>query len=147
MSSRTKRPTNTALLRQEFSFYANDEVLNQVLKNIAAEGVTIIAFTITKMDMGNVNFVRIVVGTPTSNNSRANMVVRDVLQSAGIRYHQEEVIQIIVTPSPGVLGSILQTLYHRVIVFATYSGVNSIILNVSNIRTALNLLKQNNIIS
>lgn len=144
--SSTKRPKNTALLRQEFSFYANDEFLNQVLKNIAAEGVTLIAFTITKMDMGNVNFVRMVVGTPTSNSSRANMVVRDVLQSAGIRYHQEEVIQIIVTPAPGVLSSILQTLYHRVIVFATYSGVNSIILNVSNIKTALNLLKQNNII-
>jgi hypothetical protein len=146
MSNKTNQPNSTATLRQEFSFYANDETLNTILRNIAAQGVTIIAFTINKLDMGNVNFVRMVVGPLSSNSSRANSVARDALRSADVRYHQEEVIQIIVTPAPGILSRILQSLYHHVVVFAAYSGANSIILNVSNNQTALKLLKQDNII-
>ena len=147
MSNKTNQPNSTtATLRQEFSFYANDGTLNTILRNIAAQGVTIIAFTINKLDMGNVNFVRMVVGPLSSNSSRANSVARDALRSAGVRYHQEEVIQIIVTPAPGILSRILQALYHHVVVFAAYSGANSIILNVSNNQTALKLLKQDNII-
>lgn len=88
MSTKPKKSTSMAVLRQEFSFYAPDGVLNTILKNIAAEGVTVIAFTITKMDMGNLNFVRMVVGPLNSNSSHANRVARDVLNSAGVRYHQ-----------------------------------------------------------
>lgn len=147
MSMGSKKKNLTSTLRQEFSFYVNDEALSTILKNIAAEGVTIAAFTITKMDMGSVNRVRLVVGPDSSNSSHANLVARDALQSLGVRYHQEEVIQIIGNPrTPGVLSSILQTLFHHVVVFATYSGVNSIILNVSDIQTALQLLKENSII-
>ncbi|MBI0578249.1 hypothetical protein IEC97_12835 [Neobacillus cucumis] len=146
MSNKTNQPNFTATLRQEFSFYANDETLNMILRDIAAQGVTIIAFTINKLDMGNVNFVRMVVGPLSSNSSRANSVARDALRSAGVRFHQEEVIQIIVTPAPGILSRILHSLFHHVVVFAAYSGANSIILNVSNNQTALKLLKQDNII-
>jgi hypothetical protein len=146
LSSKSKKFSST--LRQEFSFYANDELLNTILKNIADQGVVISAFTIAKMDMGSVNFARIVVGPSGANSSHANMVTRDVLHTAGVRFQQEEVIQILApTGTPGVLSSILQTLLHHVVVFATYSGANSIILNVSNIQTALQLLRQNNIIS
>ncbi|MEH7117458.1 hypothetical protein V7128_08565 [Neobacillus vireti] len=146
MSNNTNKPNSTATLRQEFSFYANDETLNAILRDIAAQEVTIIAFTINKLDFGNVNFVQMVVGPLRSNSSRANSVARDALRSAGVRFHQEEVIQIIVTPAPGILARILQSLYHHVVVFAAYSGANSIILNVSNNQTALKLLKQDNII-
>jgi hypothetical protein len=145
MGSKTKKLTYT--LRQEFSFYANDEALNTILKNIAAGGVTIAAFTITKMNMGRGNLVRLVVGPDSSNSPYANKVAQDAIHSIAVRYHQEEVIQIIGNPrTPGVLSIVLQTLYHHVVVFATYSGVNSIILNVSDIQTALRLLKKNNII-
>ncbi len=136
-----------ATLRQEFSFYANDEDLNTILRKIAAEGVTIIAFTITKVNGGRINFVRLVVGPENSNSSRANMVLADVLREIGIRYHQKEVIQLIVViPAPGILSSILDALYHHVIVFAAYTGDNSAILDVSDIQTALKFLKKNNVI-
>ncbi len=146
MSNKTYQPNSTATLRQEFSFYANDETLHTILRNIAAQGVTIVAFTINKLDMSNVNFVRMVVGPLSSNSSRANAVARDALRSAGVRYHQEEVIQIIITPTPGLLSRILESLYHHVVVFVAYSGANSIILNVSNNQTALTFLRQDNII-
>ena len=142
---KTKKLTVT--LRQEFSFYANDGVLNTILKNIAAGGVTIAAFTITKINMRNVNFVRLVVGPDSSNSSQANLVAQDALRSLGIQYDQEKVIQLIGNPgTPGILNTILQTLYHHVVVLATYTGVNSFILNVSDMQTALRLLKKNNII-
>jgi hypothetical protein len=137
----------TVTLRQEFSFYANDEVLNTILKNIAAGGVTIAAFTITKINMRNVNFVRLVVGPDRSNSSQANLVAQDALRSLGIQYDQEKVIQLIGNPgTPGILSNILQILYLHVVVFATYTGVTSIILNVSDIQIALRLLKKDNII-
>lgn len=145
MSNNTKK--FTAVLRQEFSFYANEEVLDSVLDDIADQGVTIVAFTITKLDMGRVNFVRMVVGPDNSNSSRANQIARDALRRAGVRFHQEEVIQIIVSPAPGILRNVLRALSPRVVVFAAYSGINSIILNVSDIPTALQLLRQNNIIA
>jgi hypothetical protein len=145
LDSKSKKLTVT--LRQEFSFYANDEVLNTILKNIAAGGVTIAAFTITKINMRNVNFVRFVVGPDSSNSAKANLVAQDVLRSLGIQYDQEKVIQLIGNPgTPGILGETLQTLFQHVVVFATYTGVNSFILNVSDIQTALRLLKKNNII-
>ncbi|WP_423798395.1 hypothetical protein [Neobacillus sp. SAB-20_R2A] len=145
MSNNTKK--FTAVLRQEFSFYATDEVLDSVLDDIAAQGVTVVAFTITKLDMGRVNFVRMVVGPDTSNSSRANQIARDALRRAGVRFHQEEVIQIIVSPAPGILRNVLRALRPQVVVFAAYSAINSIILNVSDIPTALQLLRQNNIIA
>ncbi|MCH6267733.1 hypothetical protein [Neobacillus citreus] len=145
MSNNTKK--FTAVLRQEFSFYANEEVLDSVLDDIADQGVTIVAFTITKLDMGRVNFVRMVVGPDNSNSSRANQIARDALRRAGVRFRQEEVIQIIVSPAPGILRNVLRALSPRVVVFAAYSGINSIILNVSDIPTALQLLRQNNIIA
>lgn len=145
MSNKTKK--FTAVLRLEFSFYANDEVLDSVLEDIAAQGVTVAAFTITKLDMGRVNFVRMVVGPDSSNSSRANQIARDALHRVGIRFDQEEVIQIIVTPAPGILRNVLRSLPPQVVVFAAYSGINSIILNVSDIPTALQVLKQNNIIA
>ncbi|MGG3563271.1 hypothetical protein ABES03_16900 [Neobacillus rhizosphaerae] len=145
LDSKTKKLKVT--LRQEFSFYANDEVLNTILKNIAAGGVTIAAFTITKINMRNVNFVRFVVGPDSSNSSQANLVAQDALRSLGIQYDQEKVIQLIGNPgTPGILSTILEALYLHVVVFATYTGVTSIILNVSDIKSALRLLKKNNII-
>ncbi|MDP4087072.1 MAG: hypothetical protein Q8934_21145 [Bacillota bacterium] len=144
MSSKTKG--FTAVLRQEFSFYATDEVLDTILENIAAGGVSVIAFTITKMDMGSVNFVQMVVGPLTSNSSLANMIARDALHSAGVRFHQKEVIQIIIAPAPGILRRVLHALFHHVVVIAAYSGINSIILNVSDIEAALQILRKNNII-
>lgn len=145
MDSETKKLTAT--LRQEFSFYANDEVLNTILKNIAAGGVTLAAFTITKINMRNVNFARLVVGPDRSNSSQANLVAQDALRSVGVQFDQEKVIQLIGNPgTPGILSNVLQVLSHHVEVFATYTGVNSFILNVSDIQLALRLLKKNNIV-
>lgn len=145
VDSQTKKLTVT--LRQEFSFYANDEVLNTILKNIADGGVTIAAFTISKINMRNVNFARLVVGPDSSNSSQANLVARDALRSLGIQFDQEKVIQLIGNPgTPGILSNVLQILSHHVEVIATYTGVNSFILNVSDIQLALRLLKKNNIV-
>lgn len=145
MDSKTKKLTVT--VRQEFSFYANDEVLNTILKNIAAGGVTIAAFTISKINMRNVNFARLVVGPDSSNSSQANMVAQDALRSVGVQYDKEKVIQLIGNPgTPGILSNVLQILSHHVEVIATYTGVNSFNLNVSDIQLALRLLKKNNIV-
>jgi hypothetical protein len=150
MSCKNKKNTAaamaTALVRKEFSFYAKEDALNEVLEDIAAEGVTIVAFTITKGDKRNVNFVRMIFGPDSSNSSFANNVARDALQSAGIRFNEEKVIQVIVAPAPGLALRVFQAL-DNVKVFATYSAVNSIILNVSDIKAALKSLKKNNIIS
>lgn len=143
MRSKTNKNTATALLRNEFSFYANEKGLEKIFESIAEEGVTIIAFTIT--NMRNVYFVRMVAGPPGSNSSFANSVVRDALHSAGVRYHEKEVIQVIVAPAPGIARNIFQALTD-VRLIASYSAVNSIILNVSDNQTALKLLRENNII-
>ncbi len=134
------------VLRQEFNFYANDEVLDQIFKDIADAGVTLIAFTITAMNRRNTNFVRMVVGPPNANSSYANRVARNALHSAGVQYHEKEVLQIIAAPSPGFGRSVFQTLYNLRL-FATYSAANGFILNISNPETALKILKQNNIIN
>jgi hypothetical protein len=145
VDSKSKKLTVT--LRQEFSFYANDEVLNTILKKIAAGGVTIAAFTITKINMRNVNFARLVVGPDSSNSSQANLVARDALRSIGIQFDQEKVIQLSGNPgTPGILSNVLQILSHHVEVIATYTGVNSFILNVSDTQMALRLLKKNKIV-
>jgi hypothetical protein len=146
VSRKTNENTAIALLRQEFSFYANEEELDRVLGFIADEGVTLIAFTITTMDRGDVYFVRMIVGPPSSNSSFANKVAREALHSVCIRYHEKEVIQIIVgEPSPGFGRRILQALC-PLRLFTTYTGDNSLILNLSDNRTALKLLRDNNII-
>lgn len=135
-----------AILRQEFNFYANDDVLDQIFEDIADAGVTLIAFTITAMNRRNMNFVRMVVGPPNANSSSANRVARNALHSAGVRYHEKQVIQLIVPPTPGFGRSVFRTLYNLRL-FATYSAVNGFILNISNPETALKILKQNNIIN
>ena len=143
---KTNENTSIALLRQEFSFYANEEELDRVLGFIANEGVVLIAFTITTTERGDVYFVRMVVGPPSSNSSFANKVAREALHSVCIRYHEKEVIQIIAgEPTPGLGRRILQALC-PLRLFTSYTGDNSLILNLSDNRTALKLLRENNII-
>jgi hypothetical protein len=146
VSRKNNENTATALLRQEFSFYANEEELDRILGMIAAEGVALIAFTITSIDRGNVYFVRMIVGPESSNSLFANNVAREALHSVCIRYHEKEVIQIIVgEPQPGLGRRILRALC-PLRLFTTYTGDNSLILNLSDNRTALKLLRENNII-
>ncbi|WP_419888683.1 hypothetical protein ACN6MT_26255 [Neobacillus niacini] len=146
MRRNTNDNTAIALLRQEFSFYVNEAELDRVLGFIADEGVTLIAFTITTMDKGDVYFVRMIVGPNNCNSSFANKVAREALHSVCIRYHEKEVIQIIISePSPGFGRKILQALC-PLRLFATYTGDNSLILNLSDNRTALKLLREANII-
>jgi len=144
MKNKTRTNPATAVIRREFSFYADDDSFNDILADLAAEGVTIIALTVTALNMG-VNFVRMVVGPPNSNSSFANMVARNALTSAGVRFREKKVIQIIAAPSPGRGLRIFQAL-RNVRLIAAYTGVNSIILNVSNIKTALAILMKKNII-
>jgi hypothetical protein len=154
MSCKKKKntATATAVVRKEFSFYTSEEVLNEILGDVAAEGVTIVAFTITKVDKRNkkskksVYFARLIFGPDSSNSSFANKVAREALQSAGVQFNEKKVIQLIVAPAPGVALRVFQAL-ENVEVFATYSAVNSIILNVADIKAALKALKKSGIIS
>jgi hypothetical protein len=137
----------TPQIRLEFSFSVNDETLNNILAGLAARGVSLTGYMITKMD--SINFARIVVGPPQSNSPRDNYVVREVLRSAGVRFQEKKVIQLLglEAGTPGVLSRIFQALFHQVRVNAIYAGeLNAIFLNVSNINLALRLLKQNHII-
>ncbi|MDR6120586.1 hypothetical protein QFZ87_000183 [Bacillus sp. SLBN-46] len=137
----------TTRIRQQFTFTANNDILNEVLAEISNEGVSFTAFTITRMR--DTNLVRIVVGPPRSNDAESNRVVREVLRSAGVRYQEEEVIQLqgLKTGTTGVLSRIYNSLFHVVKVKAIYLGEeNAIIINVSDVQTALRLLEQNNII-
>ncbi|WP_423800424.1 hypothetical protein [Neobacillus sp. SAB-20_R2A] len=138
----------TSQIRQQFTFNADDENLNTILRNISNRGVSFTAFTITKLK-NNTNFVKIVVGPPESNSPEANRVVREVLRSQGVRFQEEKVIQLrsFQTGVPGVLARIYDALFRFVKVKAIYAGeLNSIILNVSDVEKALQLLRQNNII-
>jgi len=143
MRNMTNQNRLKALVRHEFSFYANDNALNNIFEKIAADGVAIIAFTIT--NRMNVNFVRMIAGPLNSNSSFANKVVRNALRSERIQYDETEVIQIIFSPSPGVGLGIFQAL-RNMRVFAAYSAANGIIINGSDTQTVLNLLKQAHVI-
>ncbi|MDR4946532.1 hypothetical protein [Neobacillus cucumis] len=137
----------TPRIRQQFTFTANDETLNNIIKNITNRGVSFTATTITKLQ--NTNLVRIVVGPPQSNDPDANRVVRDVLHSAGVRFKEEKVIQLLglITGTIGVLSRIYEALFRNVKVKAIYYGEdNAIIVSVSDVKTALRLLEENDII-
>jgi hypothetical protein len=137
----------TPRIRQQFTFTANDETLNRVLEEISDEGVSFTAFTITRMS--DTNLVRIVVGPPRSNDPASNRVVREILRSEGVRFQEEEVIQLLGlrTGTTGVLSRIYRALFREVKVKAIYLGEeNAIIISVSDVQTALRLLEQNNII-
>lgn len=137
----------TARIRQQFTFTADDETLNNIIKNISIRGVSFTASTITKLQKNNL--VRIVVGPPRSNDPVANRVVRDVLRSAGVRFQENKVIQLLglITGTTGVLSRIYEALFRNVKVKAIYYGEdNAIIVSVSDVETALRLFEQNNII-
>ncbi|WP_419888282.1 hypothetical protein ACN6MT_23345 [Neobacillus niacini] len=137
----------TARIRQQFTFTADDQTLNNIIKNISNRGVSFTGTTITKLQ--NTNLVRIVVGPPLSNDPDANRVVRDVLCSAGVRFLEEKVIQLLglVTGTIGVLSRIYEALFRKVKVKAIYFGEdNAIIVSVSDVKRALRLLEKNDII-
>ena len=137
----------TVRIRQQFTFTANDETLNRIIRNISNSGVSFTAFTITKLQ--NTNLVRAVVGPPGTNDPNANRVVREALRSSGVRFREEEVIQLLglTTGVVGVLSRIYAALFRNVKVKAIYQGEeNAIIINVSDVRTALRLLERNDII-
>jgi hypothetical protein len=158
MSCKNKKKntaTGTALVRKQFSFYTSEEALEEILGDIAAEGVTITAFTITKVDKktkknkkrkSNIYFARLVFGPDDANSSFANKVAREALQSAGVQFNEKKVIQVIVASAPGVALRVFQAL-ENIEVPATYSGINSIFLNVDDIKAALKALKKSGLIS
>ncbi|WP_079504149.1 hypothetical protein [Mesobacillus jeotgali] len=137
----------TPVIRQQFTFTANDRTLNEIIAKISNRGVSFTAFTITKLH--EINLVRIVVGPPRSNDPASNRVVREVLDSLGVKYKEEQVIQLLglETGAQGVLTRIYSSLFREVKVRAIYQGEeNAIILNVSNIKKALRLLAEEGII-
>lgn len=137
----------TPRIRQQFSFQVRDETLNKILKNISNKGISFTGYTITKLQ--NINMVKIVVGPPRSNDPIANSVVREVLRLLGVRFQEKKVIQLlgVIAGTPGILSAIYNALFRKVSIDAIYQGeLNAIILSVSNVREALRILKQNNLI-
>ncbi len=137
----------TVRIRQQFTFTANDYTLDHIIEDVSERGVSFTAFTITKLQ--NTNLVRTVVGPAGSNDPASNRVVREVLRSAGVRFLEERVIQLLglAAGARGVLTRIYRALFRDVKVKAIYQGEeNAIIINVSDVNKALRLLEQNNII-
>ncbi len=135
------------LIRTQFAFRANDYILHLILGFIADNGTSITGYFQNKYK--NINIVKLVVGPPGSVNPNDIRIVRKILSSLGVRFKEEKVIQIIKTVpgTPGVIRSIFNSLWRKVIVKSIYLGEETaIFVNSTNIVKAILILKQNNII-
>jgi len=132
----------TLKIRTQFCFHTNDRILNRILNSIANGKANITAYCQTKKN--KMNSVKLVVGPSDSVSHRQKHVVREVLRSLGVMFHEKRVIQIltIVAGVPGDIRSIYGALFRKVKVNAIYDGDdNASIVSVSNIKLAVQILK------
>ncbi|WP_088014699.1 hypothetical protein [Gottfriedia acidiceleris] len=134
--------------RTQFTFIVNDDTLSCILRDIANDSVNIVGILQTKSGENN-NFVRLVPGTTESENKRDLKVVRKVLAIFNVKYKEETIIAILNIPPgiPGVFSKFYASLWCKVGVKSFYIGEkDSIFLNVSNIKKATEILKNDNLV-
>ncbi|QFT87527.1 hypothetical protein FIU87_02585 [Bacillus sp. THAF10] len=133
-------------IRTQVTFTASDRELSKILNGLAEAGVNINGYFQTLAGKRN-SFVRMVVGTTSEETERDVRTLRKVLRIVGVRYRENQVIQLLdpVSGVPGQLNAIFGTLWCKMQVRAIYLGEDSTIyLDVSNIGLALKLLSKEN---
>ena len=131
-------------IRTQFTFTVSDQDLSRVLNGLAEQSVNINGYFQT-LSGKNFNFVRMVVGTSAEESERDIRVVRKVMKQVGVRYKENQVIQLLdsVSGVPGQVNAIFGTLWCKMQVRALYLGEdNNIYLAVSNIGYAIRLLSE-----
>jgi hypothetical protein len=120
-------------IRTQFSFVVDDRTLSCFLSGIAKLEINITGYMQTKLFeinnnrkniSSNCNVVRLVVGSPDSENDTDIIGVRNVLDTLGINYQVNPVIQVLEVPPgvPGAINGIFGALWCKVIVNAIYPG-------------------------
>lgn len=145
----------TFKIRTQFSFIVDDPTLSYILSGIAKQEINITGYLQTKLFeiennnpnnlYSNCNVVRIVVGSPDSENSSDLLGVRKVLDRLGVKFQEKSVIQAVDIPPgiPGIINGIFGALRCKVIVNAIYIGEETrIFIDASDIREALLILSQ-----
>ncbi|WP_404469492.1 hypothetical protein [Sutcliffiella horikoshii] len=133
-------------IRTQFTFTVSDRNLSRILNGLAEDSVNINGYFQTLAGK-KFNFVRMVVGTSVDESERDIRVVRKVMKQVGVRYRENQVIQLLdsVSGVPGQVNAIFDTLWCKMQVRAVYLGEdNNIYLDVSNIGYALRLLSEEN---
>ncbi|WP_404447606.1 hypothetical protein LG307_02355 [Sutcliffiella horikoshii] len=133
-------------IRTQFTFSLSDPDLSRILNGLAEENVNINGYFQTLAGK-KYNFVRMVVGTTAEENERDIRSVRKVMKKVGVRYRENQVIQLLnrVSGVSGQVNAIFGTLWCKMQVRAVYLGEdNTIYLDVSNIGYAIRLLSEEN---
>lgn len=137
-------------IRMQFSFIAGDRTLSCVLSGIAKQGINIAGYLQTKLfEIDNnshnncsphYNVVRLVVGSPESENESDLIGVRNVLDSLGVKFKEKLVIQVveIIPGIPGIINGLFGALWCKVTVNALYYGEETrLFIDTSDICKAL----------
>jgi len=133
-------------IRTQFTFSVSDRDLSRILNGLAEERVNINGYFQTLAGK-KYNFVRMVVGTSAGESERDVKTVRKVMKKVGVRYKENQVIQLLdsISGVPGQINAIFGTLWCKMQVRAVYLGEdNTIYLDVSNIGYAIQLLSEEN---
>ncbi|NMH72159.1 hypothetical protein HF078_03625 [Bacillus sp. RO2] len=133
-------------IRTQFTFTVSDRDLSRILNGLAEESVNINGYFQTLAGK-KFNFVRMVVGTSAEERERDIRAVRKVMKRVGVRYRENQVIQLLdsISGVPGQINAIFGTLWCKMQVRAVYLGEDSTIyLDVSNIGYAIRLLSEEN---
>ncbi|MGD6781805.1 hypothetical protein ACQCT3_19835 [Sutcliffiella horikoshii] len=131
-------------IRTQFTFTVSDRDLSRILNGLAEESMNINGYFQTLAGK-SFNFVRMVVGTSAEESERDIRVVRKVMKWVGVRYRENQVIQLLDSTSgvPGQVNAIFGTLWCKMQVRAVYLGEdNNIYIDVSNIGHAIRLLSE-----
>lgn len=142
-------------IRTQFSFIVNDPTLSSILGGIAKQGINVTGFLQTKpVNTENTNahnygsdqnIVRLVVGSPDSENSSDLLGARKVLDNLDVEFQEKPVIQVVGIPPgvPGIFNSIFGALWCKVMVYAMYVGeLTRLILDTSDILETLLILSR-----
>ncbi|UAL47848.1 hypothetical protein K7887_02445 [Sutcliffiella horikoshii] len=131
-------------IRTQFTFTVSDRNLSRILNGLAENSVNINGYFQTLAGK-KFNFVRMVVGTSVDESERDIRVVRKVMKQVGVRYRENQVIQLLdsISGVPGQVNAIFATLWCKMQVRAVYLGEdNNIYLDVSNVGHAIRLLSE-----
>ncbi|NLP52571.1 hypothetical protein [Bacillus sp. RO1] len=133
-------------IRTQFTFTVSDPDLSRILNGLAEESVNVNGYFQTLAGK-KFNFIRMVVGTSVEERERDIRAVRKVMKRVGVRYRENQVIQLLdsISGVPGQINAIFGMLWCKMQVRAVYLGEDSnIYLDVSNIGYAIRLLSEEN---
>ncbi|MCA0986566.1 hypothetical protein [Guptibacillus algicola] len=131
-------------LFRQFTFQTNDQVLSCFFNELASQNINITGYMQAK-EANGINFVKVVVGTPSTQTASDLETTRSVLRSLGVKNREYDIIQVFGFPpvTPGVLNTLFGALWCKVNVKAMYVGEESLIfIDVNDIKKALRTLNQ-----